>query len=111
MVEIIHKRIHQIGDSAGVILPAHWLRKFHLKKGNKIRLIITDNLIGILDLMVDLDETRLKEEFDAVKKTWALMDERNDLRWIKKRTSKELAQLREIWEEYEELGLVRAAKS
>lgn len=50
------QKIKRIGKSAGILLPAEWLSKQHLKPGAKVRLEITDQRITVFPEEIDQDQ-------------------------------------------------------
>jgi antitoxin component of MazEF toxin-antitoxin module len=72
------QKIQRIGNSAGILLPAEWLSRKHLKPGATVRLEITDHRISVFpdekDQDVDVDEKFAKEVHSFLRRNKAILD-------------------------------------
>jgi len=72
------QKIQRIGNSAGILLPAEWLSRKHLKPGSTVRLEITDHRISVFpdekDQDVDVDEKFAKEVHSFLRRNKAILD-------------------------------------
>jgi antitoxin component of MazEF toxin-antitoxin module len=71
------QKIQRIGNSAGILLPAEWLVRKHLKPGAKVRLEITDQRISVFpdekDQEVDVDERFAKEVHSFLRRNRSIL--------------------------------------
>ena len=72
------QKIQRIGNSAGILLPAEWLSRKHLKPGAKVRLEITDQRISVFpdvkDRDVEVDERFAKEVHGFLRRNRAILE-------------------------------------
>ena len=92
-VRIETKKLQQLGYSLAVILPAKWLRKFHLNRSDEIDLVITDNVILVIDQNVDFDADILKGDLSLAQKVWDAKEKLDQLRWFKKLSPEKRAKI------------------
>jgi len=77
MTKKVH-RIQKIGNSAGILLPAEWLAKKHLKPGARVQLEITDQRISVFpdekDTEVGVDARLAREVSSFLRRNKAILE-------------------------------------
>ena len=87
------KKLIQLANTLVVTIPnKEFLEKFHLKKGDVVDMIMTDDVILIKDQSVDVSADIIKDELELVEVTLELKAKSDDLRLLKTLTPAERAE-------------------
>jgi antitoxin component of MazEF toxin-antitoxin module len=98
MVDIETKNIQQIGNGEGVILPTRFLRKFSLKKGTPVNMIVMDKAVMIVTPNTDFNSDEIKVELAEAQKQWEVKEKEDQFMWITKLPQKDQNELEEAFE-------------
>lgn len=85
-VEILRRKITEVGTSKGIVIPATWLRENFLNLRDDIEQIVTDNYILVKDCRNPIMNELLNDEVLALKSLEDLQDEKEveAQEWAKK---------------------------
>jgi hypothetical protein len=103
MVIIETKKIQQIGNSNGIVIPEKWLhaRRRFLNKGDVLDLVILEDAIVIVDRGTDFDDPHIIGGLKEAQRMWNVKEDSKQLRCLNKLSPEEQEKIRKSWKETE----------